>query len=75
MEGKLLLTVDEAAQRLGIGRSHTYIYVLRGQIPSVKREEGKGGRKFGYFRARESLAHQRARGREKHEGGVAGGGR
>jgi excisionase family DNA binding protein len=33
---KLLLTVDEAAQRLGIGRSHAYIYVLRGELPSVK---------------------------------------
>jgi excisionase family DNA binding protein len=36
VEGKLLLTVDEAAQRLGIGRSHTYGYVMRGFIPSVK---------------------------------------
>ncbi|MPZ51027.1 MAG: helix-turn-helix domain-containing protein [Dehalococcoidia bacterium] len=36
MDDKLLLTVDEAAQRLGIGRSHAYIYVLRGEIPSVK---------------------------------------
>ena len=36
MEGKLLLTIDEAAQRLGIGRSHAYVYVLRGDIPSVK---------------------------------------
>lgn len=36
LEGKLLLTVDEAAQRLGIGRSHAYIYVLRGEIESVK---------------------------------------
>ena len=36
MEGKVLLTVDEAAQRLGIGRSHAYVYVLRGELPSVK---------------------------------------
>ncbi len=36
MDEKLLLTIDEAAQRLGIGRSHTYVYVLRGDIPSVK---------------------------------------
>jgi excisionase family DNA binding protein len=35
-EGKLLLTVDEAAHRLGIGRSHAYVYVLRGELPSVK---------------------------------------
>jgi excisionase family DNA binding protein len=35
-EGKLLLTVDEAAHRLGIGRSHTYVYVLKGELPSVK---------------------------------------
>ena len=36
LEGKLLLTVEEAAQRLGIGRSHAYVYVLRGELPSVK---------------------------------------
>ena len=36
MEGKLLLTIDEAAQRLGIGRSHAYVYVMKGEIPSVK---------------------------------------
>jgi excisionase family DNA binding protein len=36
MDGKRLLTVDEAAQRLGIGRSHAYIYVLRGELESVK---------------------------------------
>lgn len=36
MEAKLLLTVDEAAQRLGIGRSHAYIYVLKGELRSVK---------------------------------------
>ena len=36
MDDKLLLTVEEAAQRLGIGRSHTYVYVLRGDLPSVK---------------------------------------
>jgi excisionase family DNA binding protein len=36
MEEKLLLTVDEAARRLGIGRSHAYVFVLRGEIESVK---------------------------------------
>ena len=36
MQEKLLYTVDEAAQRLGIGRSHTYVFVLRGDIRSVK---------------------------------------
>jgi excisionase family DNA binding protein len=36
MEEKRLLTVDEAAQRLGIGRSHAYVYVLRGELESVK---------------------------------------
>ena len=36
MDEKRLLTVDEAAQRLGIGRSHAYIYVLRGELESVK---------------------------------------
>ena len=36
MDEKRLLTVAEAAKRLGIGRSHTYIYVLRGELESVK---------------------------------------
>jgi len=36
MEEKRLLTVDDCARRLGIGRSHTYAYVLRGEIASVK---------------------------------------
>ena len=36
MDEKRLLTVDEAAQRLGIGRSHAYIYVLKGELESVK---------------------------------------
>ena len=31
-DSKLLLTVDEAAHRLGIGRSHAYIYVMRGEL-------------------------------------------
>lgn len=33
---RILLTVDEAAHRLGIGRSHAYIFVMRGQLESVK---------------------------------------
>ena len=36
MDEKRLLTVAEAARRLGIGRSHAYIYVLRGDLESVK---------------------------------------
>jgi excisionase family DNA binding protein len=36
LDEKRLLTVAEAAQRLGIGRSHAYIFVLRGQLESVK---------------------------------------
>ena len=36
MEEKVLLTIDEAAQRLGIGRSHAYIFVMKGELPSVK---------------------------------------
>ena len=35
-EEKLLLTVDEAARQLGIGRSHAYAFVMRGELPSVK---------------------------------------
>ena len=33
---RILLTVDEAAQRLGVARSHLYKYVLSGELPSVK---------------------------------------
>ena len=35
INGKLLLTVDEAAECLSIGRSHLYGYVIRGEIRSV----------------------------------------
>ena len=35
-DAKLLLTVEEAAHRLGIGRSHAYTYVLRGDLESIK---------------------------------------
>ena len=35
-EGKLTLTVDEAARRLGIGRSAAYEAVRTGVIPSLK---------------------------------------
>ena len=31
-DSKLLLTVDEAAHRLGIGRSHAYIYLMRREL-------------------------------------------
>jgi excisionase family DNA binding protein len=33
---KLLLTVAEAAELLGIGRSHAYAFVMKGELPSVK---------------------------------------
>lgn len=36
MDEKRLLTVDDCARRLGIGRSHTYAYILKGEIASVK---------------------------------------
>src|SRR4051794_24142180 len=36
MSERLLLTIDEAAARLGIGRSHAYIYVMKGELASVK---------------------------------------
>ncbi len=32
----LLLTVEESAQMLGLGRTHTYGLVMGGQIQSVK---------------------------------------
>lgn len=35
-DGRLLLTVDEAAARLGLGRSTVYEMVMRGDIPSIK---------------------------------------
>lgn len=33
---KLLVTVDEAARRLSIGRSHLYEFLLRGNLRSVR---------------------------------------
>ena len=33
---KLLLTVEEAARRLSIGRSHLYEHLLRGSLRSVR---------------------------------------
>ena len=35
-EGQLLLTVMEAAQRLGIGRSLMYELLASGRIPSIR---------------------------------------
>ena len=35
-QGKLLLTIREAANQLGIGRSHFYELVRRGEIMSVR---------------------------------------
>jgi excisionase family DNA binding protein len=35
-EQSLLLTVSQAAKRLSIGRSHAYVIVMKGEIPSVK---------------------------------------
>ena len=36
MDEALLLTVNQAASRLGIGRSFLYELVMRGEIQSVK---------------------------------------
>jgi excisionase family DNA binding protein len=33
---RLLITVEEAARRLSIGRSHLYEYLLRGSLPSIR---------------------------------------
>jgi excisionase family DNA binding protein len=35
-DDKLLITVDDAACRLSIGRSHLYEYLLRGSLRSVR---------------------------------------
>ena len=35
-DGKLLLTVAEAAGRLGVARSHLYGWVMTGELSSVK---------------------------------------
>ena len=32
----LLVTVDEAARQLSIGRSHLYEYLLSGSLPSIR---------------------------------------
>jgi len=36
LDEKKLLTIDEAARRLGIGRSHAYLFVQRGELQSIK---------------------------------------
>jgi excisionase family DNA binding protein len=36
VEHRLLLTVEEAAERLGIGRSHAWRLVNDGTLPSVR---------------------------------------
>jgi excisionase family DNA binding protein len=36
LDEKKLLTVAEAARILNLGRSHTYAYVLKGEIESFK---------------------------------------
>lgn len=36
MEERVTLSVEEAARRLGIGRSLAYAMVMRGEIPSLK---------------------------------------
>ena len=36
MDNKKLLTVAEAARALNLGRSHTYAYVMRGELESFK---------------------------------------
>ncbi len=35
-DSQLLLTVDEAARRLSIGRSQTYVLLMKGELESVK---------------------------------------
>ena len=35
-DSRLLLTIPEAAQRLGMGRSFVYQLVMKGTIPSIK---------------------------------------
>ena len=35
-DSKILLTVPEAAQRLGLGRSFVYQLVMKGEIRSIK---------------------------------------
>jgi excisionase family DNA binding protein len=35
-DDRLLVTVDEAAHRLSIGRSHLYEYLLRGDLRSIR---------------------------------------
>lgn len=36
MADEILITVEECARRLHLGRSHTYKYILSGALPSVK---------------------------------------
>jgi excisionase family DNA binding protein len=36
MEDVLLIRIDEAARRLGLGRSMTYRFIQSGELPSIK---------------------------------------
>lgn len=36
MESKLLLTIPEAAERLGLGRSKFYELIQAGEVPAVR---------------------------------------
>lgn len=36
MSEEVLLTVEQCAKRLNLGRSHTYKYVLSGELASLK---------------------------------------
>lgn len=36
MNDRLLLTVEQAAQRIGLGRSFTYMLMKQGRLPSIK---------------------------------------
>lgn len=36
LENRLLLTVEEACDQLGVGKSHLYEYIQRGELRTVK---------------------------------------
>jgi excisionase family DNA binding protein len=59
MSKELLLTIDEAARRLGMGRTFVYMKVLRGAIPSVKLGRSRRVLAAGLAEYVEQLAAQR----------------
>jgi excisionase family DNA binding protein len=61
MSEELLITVNEAARRLGVGKSLMYMIIRRGELPSVKIA---GARRVAVAELQEYVSRLRAEARE-----------